>query len=80
LLDKFRRNIEDYHDVDLTEDSHMTLGEWLDRWLSEYKADTVRPGTLWSYRTLIEQYIKPQPGAFLAIIEKDEIRSQTNSI
>lgn len=26
LLDKLHRNIEDYHDVDLTEDSRMTLG------------------------------------------------------
>lgn len=62
LLDKLHRNIEDYHDVELTEDSRMTLSEWLDRWLSEYKADTVRPGTLRSYQTQIEQYIKPQLG------------------
>ena len=62
LLDKLHRNIEDYHDVDLTEDSRMTLGEWLDRWMAEYKADTVRPGTLRGYRTLTEQYIKPQLG------------------
>ena len=62
LLDKLHRNIEDYHDVDLTEDSRMTLGEWLDRWLSEYKADTVRPGTLRGYQTLTAQYVKPQLG------------------
>lgn len=62
LLNKLHRNIEDYHDVDLTEDSRMTLGEWLDRWMEEYKADIVRPGTLRGYRTLIEQYIKPQLG------------------
>lgn len=62
LMDKLHRNIEDYHDVDLTEDSRMTLGEWLDRWLAEYKADMVRPGTLRGYRTHIEQYIKPQLG------------------
>ena len=62
LMDRLHRNIEDYHDVDLTEDSRMTLGEWLDRWLAEYKEDTVRPGTIRSYRTVIEQYIKPQLG------------------
>ncbi len=62
LLDKLHRNIEDYHDVDLTEDSRMTLGEWLDRWMAEYKADTVRPGTLAGYRSCIENYIKPQLG------------------
>ena len=34
LLDKLHQNIECYRDVELTEDSRMTLSEWLDRWLS----------------------------------------------
>ena len=62
LLDKLHQNIECYRDVELTEDSRMTLGQWLDRWLTEYKAGTVRPGTLESYRRYIEYYIKPQLG------------------
>ena len=40
----------------------MTLGEWLDRWLAEYKDGTIRPGTLEGYRNYIENYIKPQLG------------------
>ena len=32
LLDKLHQNIESYRDVELTEDSRMTLGEWLDRY------------------------------------------------
>ena len=51
-----------YRDVELTEDSRMTLGQWLDRWLTEYKAGAVRPGTLEGYRRYIEYYIKPQLG------------------
>jgi len=62
LLDKLHQNIESYRDVELTEDSRMTLGEWLDRWLTEYKKGTVRPGTLNGYRRLIDSYIKPQLG------------------
>ncbi len=62
LLDKLHQNIECYRDVELTEDSRMTLGEWLDRWLTEYRAGMVRPGTLKSYRCYIEYYIKPQLG------------------
>ena len=46
LTEKLHQNIERYQDVELTEDSHMTLGEWLDRWLTDYKENTVRPGTL----------------------------------
>ena len=62
LLDKLHQNIECYRDVELTEDSLMTLGEWLDRWLAEYKDGTIRPGTLENYRNYIENYIKPQLG------------------
>ena len=38
LLAKLHRNIEEYRDVDLREESKMPLGEWLDRWLEEYAA------------------------------------------
>lgn len=63
LLDKLHQSIECYRDVELAEDSHMTLGDWLDRWLAEYKAGTVRPSTLTHYRCYIENYIKPQLGS-----------------
>ncbi len=33
LLEKLHSGIEEYQDVELTEDSRTTLGEWLDRWL-----------------------------------------------
>lgn len=62
LTEKLHQNIERYQDVELTEDSRMTLGEWLDRWLTDYKENTVRPGTLTGYRSCIENYIKPQLG------------------
>ena len=63
LTEKLHQNIERYQDVELTEDSRMTLGEWLDRWLTDYKENTVRPGTLAGYRNCIENYIKPQLGS-----------------
>ena len=62
LTEKLHQNIERYQDVELTEDSRMTLGEWLDRWLTDYKENTVRPSTLAGYRSCIENYIKPQLG------------------
>ena len=62
LLEKLHQSIESYRDVELTEDSRLTLGQWLDRWLTEYKADTLRPGTLADYRRYIDCYIKPQLG------------------
>ena len=46
--------IETYRDVDLTEDSRMTLGEWLDKWLDEYMIFTIRESTLDSYRSMVK--------------------------
>lgn len=59
LLSKLHQSIETYQDVELTEDSRMTLGEWLDRWLDDYKAGTIRPSTMYGYRQYAKHYIKP---------------------
>ena len=62
LLDKLHRDMELYQDVELTEDSRMTLGEWLDHWLEEYAPDILRPNTIRSYERYIRCYIKPYLG------------------
>lgn len=62
LLVKLHQNTEEYRDVDLREESKMPLGEWLDRWLEEYAAPSVRPSTLEGYRGYIERNIKPRLG------------------
>ena len=75
LLEKLHQNIECYRDVELTEDSRMTLGQWLARWLTEYKAGTVRPGTLEGYRRYIEYYIEPQLGdKQISLISQQDIQ------
>ena len=62
LLKKLHENIEAYRDVDLREGNKMSLGAWLDRWLAEYAAPSVRPSTLEGYRRSIERNIKPRLG------------------
>ncbi len=59
LMDKLHQNIEEYQDIELTEDSRMTLGEWLDCWMEDYAVHTLRPNTLRSYEQYIRCYIKP---------------------
>ncbi|MCX4374494.1 MAG: TnpV protein, partial [Dysosmobacter sp.] len=54
--------LDSYRDVDLSEDSRMPLGDWLDRWLEEYVLPAVRESTLKGYRQYIECYIKPRLG------------------
>lgn len=62
LLKKLHQNIEEYQDVDLSENSKMPLGQWLDRWLEEYAAPSVRPSTIEGYRGYVERNIKPYLG------------------
>ena len=62
LLAKLHRDMELYQDAQLTEDSRMTLRQWLDRWMEEYGAVTLRPNTLRSYEQYIRCYIDPYLG------------------
>ena len=62
LLDKLHRSIEEYDGVDLTEQSRMTLGEWLDIWLTECAEPSLRPSTLKGYRAYVERKLKPYLG------------------
>lgn len=62
LIVKLHDCIEMYRDADLTEDSNMTLGEWLDRWINEYMIFTIRESTLASYKAMIKNQIKPYLG------------------
>ena len=62
LMPKLHQNIETFRDVELCEDSRMTLAQWLDCWLDEYAAPHLRESTMAGYRSYVEQYIKPLLG------------------
>ena len=62
LTEKLHQEIDAYRGVNLTEDSRISLGQWLDRWLEEYAAPSVRPSTLEGYRGYIDRNIKPYLG------------------
>lgn len=61
LTAKLRKCITAYQGVDLTEQSRITLSEWLDQWLVCMEG-TVRPSTLTGYRSYIENHIRPDLG------------------
>ena len=81
LMDKLHLSIERYRDVELTEDSRMTLSEWLDTWLEDYKEGTIRPTTLDCYRRYIENYIKPELGhKQISLISSQDIQRMYNRL
>ena len=57
-MDEYKENLKG---AVLCEDYRMTLGEWLDKWLGEHMAFTIRESTKQGYRKYIE-YIKPHLG------------------
>jgi len=61
LTAKLRKHITAYQGADLSEQSSMTLGDWLDIWL-ENIAGTIRPNTLKRYHGTVKNHIKPQLG------------------
>ncbi len=73
---------ETYRGVELTEDSSMTLGEWLDRWMHEYKAPPVlRQSTYNGYTKDIENHIKPYLGAkIITQIKQSDVQKFVNKL
>ncbi|RHR08187.1 site-specific integrase [Pseudoflavonifractor sp. AF19-9AC] len=63
LTAKLRQNINAYQGVDLTEESSMTLSQWLDKWLEEYIKGTIRESTLEGYQRDLNNHVKPHLGA-----------------
>ena len=81
LTQKLHDKIEMYRDADLSEDNNMTLGEWLDKWISEFMIFTIREGTLSAYKSLIEHQIKPYLGNRpLSTLTTNEIQKFYNAI
>ena len=61
LTAKLRQNIDIYQGIDLTEQSRMSLAEWLEQWLGQMSA-TLRPSTLENYQKDMENHVIPYLG------------------
>ena len=62
LTAKLHQNIDAYRGVELTEQSKMSLSKWLDKWLDERMAGTIRSHTLEGYRRDINNHVNPYLG------------------
>ena len=58
-MDEYKENLKG---AVLCEDYRMTLGEWLDKWLGEHMAFTIRESTWKAYETEVRLHIKPYLG------------------
>ena len=62
-MEKMHKSIDEYDGAELTEDSRITLGEWLDIWLRECAEPSVRPSTYAGYCGYAERSLKPYLGS-----------------
>lgn len=70
-----------YAGVELTENSSITLGDWLARWLEEYKKPVLRPSTYSGYSKDIENHILPYLGAKkLAQMKTSDLQKHYNRL
>ena len=63
LMPKLAELKDQYAGVELTEDSSITLGEWVERWMEEYKKPLLRQSTCTGYSTDIRNHILPYLGS-----------------
>jgi len=60
--EKLTKALNDVRLGTLPEPGRMTVGEWLDIWLQDYKKSSLRPTTFDSYATIARCHLKPALG------------------
>lgn len=60
--EKLRELITEYRNVELTEDSRITVEEWLKKWMDEYMMFSIREQIWKSYESVIRLHIIPNLG------------------
>ena len=79
LMPKLNELKAQYAGIRLTEDSSITLNEWMPRWMEEYKKPILRPSTYSGYSKDIENHILPYLGAKkLTQLKTSEIQKHYN--
>src|SRR5262245_47597403 len=60
--DQLAKALHDREQGALVTPHKITVGEWLDRWLWEYKKPRLRPTTFDNYEMLVRRHLKPGLG------------------
>lgn len=81
LMPKLHTAINEYRGIDISEKGNMTLGEWMDRWIEEYAKPTLRPSTIYGYRSFIKNHISPALGAKqIRFITRNDVQKFYNAL
>lgn len=79
VFDKMQDALKGISNGLYTEPSKISFGEWLDRWLLEYKKGNINEHTYESYQSLINIHIKPALGTEkIANLQGDQLQAFYN--
>lgn len=62
VADQMARALSDISRGAFVAPERITMGEWLDTWLQQYKRSSVRPATFDNYEILVRSHLKPALG------------------
>jgi integrase len=62
VADKLTKTLHDKQQGTVIAPHKLTLGEWLETWLQEYKRQRIRPSTFDSYEIIVKRYVIPVIG------------------
>lgn len=80
-LQKLHKLLEEYKGIRLTEESNITVAQWLDRWLNEYMIFAVRESTWESYECMVRVHVNPHIGDTpLALLKTVDIQKMYNTL
>lgn len=80
LLPKLHKLIDEYSNIDLTEDSNMQLEKWFDIWLEKYVKPTVKTSTYSNYKNSLK-YARTYIGKkMLRQITTADVQKMYNSV
>ena len=80
-MPKLRQAIEDYQGADFSEESNITLNEWMKKWLAEYAEPALRQNTVTGYKRNIKNHIAPALGnKQLRFITSRDVQKFYNSL
>ena len=73
--------MENIDESDWTEATNMTVAEWMDTWMQDYKRNSVSPATYSSYTININEHIRPAIGSIqLQKLRPEQIQKLLNNM
>jgi integrase len=80
IVEKLQSLKEQYKGVVITSSENITVDEWLNRWLDEYKKPFIRPNTYTGYKEAVKQIVARIGTKQISRLRTEEIQKMYNEL